>query len=374
MNSIQLMCRVKPNFKQSPSCVNCKNNEIKISKQQKGYLDPNIITNVYEYDRVFDDQCANMDVYNHLGVSMLKNVIKQQKNVTFYVYGQTGSGKTHTLLGGKKEEGFFPILLSDILEIGYIAQISAIEIYNNKCYDLFQEKRHIAQRANGSADFVLPNVEKKKMKGSEDIRHITSVIADNRQVGLSSENSASSRSHLLITVFIDGKVINILDLAGCEKAHDAICKDRRAYKENGEINQSLFALKECIRALLNRHSHIPYRRSELTKLLKTSFEPNHQTYILATVSQEKVHSVTTLDVMNYISSIKNIKTVLPKNNIRDAMMGTPRFQHLFSHQHILEKLNKKEKELLEAMVKRQSTRGLLEPYKQILDEKRRLLD
>ena len=68
-----------------------------------------------------------------------------------------------------------------------------------------------------------------------------------------------------------------MDLAGCEKAKTSICENRRDFKENGGINQSLFALKECIRALLQKKSHIPYRRCELTKVLKQAFYKNNKT-------------------------------------------------------------------------------------------------
>ena len=55
---------------------------------------------------------------NNFGMHLVKDVMRDGKNVTFYVYGQTGSGKTHTLLGANKEHGFLSILLCDLLEIG----------------------------------------------------------------------------------------------------------------------------------------------------------------------------------------------------------------------------------------------------------------
>ena len=38
-------------------------------------------------------------------------------------------------------------------------------------------------------------------------------------------------------------VFRLLDLAGCEKAKDAPYTSKKAFKECGDINQSLFALK-----------------------------------------------------------------------------------------------------------------------------------
>lgn len=64
----------------------------------------------------------------------------------------------------------------------------------------------------------------------------------------------------------------LIDLAGSERASNTKNHNRQRRVEGAEINKSLLALKECIRALDNpKQTHIPFRASKLTLVLKDSF-------------------------------------------------------------------------------------------------------
>lgn len=380
MTKIKILSRVKPNLNQnnSDSCVKSHENQVMVQKSQKSYLKDYNMTHKYKFDKVFDEHCLNLDVYNELGIGMLMNVLKYKKNVTFYVYGQTGSGKTHTILGAKKEEGFLHILLSDILEMNLDANISFIEIYNNKCYDILNDKKQVYQREDYQKQFIVQDLKCKSLKKESDIQEIQEIISKNRKVGVSSENSTSSRSHLQITIDLGDRFLRILDLAGCEKAKRSICDDRKQFRENGDINQSLFALKECIRSLVEKKPYIPYRRCELTKMLRHSFDQNSCTYILCTIPQEVAHSHTTVDVLNYVSDMKNIKKECVRQNKMPLcdhfVQGSPRFKHIFSHKETFLKYQKQEHELFEKMLKKQSSKVLLDDYLSIMHKKQQLLE
>lgn len=76
----------------------------------------------------------------------------------------------------------------------------------------------------------------------------------------------------------DGKLLGkflLVDLAGSERAQDIKSNNRERRVEGAEINKSLLALKECIRALdiqkEGDKSHIPFRASKLTMVLRDSF-------------------------------------------------------------------------------------------------------
>ena len=380
MTKIKILSRIKPILtgNSGDCCVKTNENLVMVQKPQKSYAGNYNMTHKYKFDKVFDDQCINMDIYNELGIDMLMNVLKYKKNVTFYVYGQTGSGKTHTILGSPKEKGFLHVLLSDMLEMKLDAKISFIEIYNNKCYDILNEKKQVFQREDSKKQFIIQNLKQKELTNDADIQEIQHIISENRKVGVSSENSTSSRSHLQITIDLGDRFLRILDLAGCEKAKQSICNDRKQFRENGDINQSLFALKECIRSLVEKKPHIPYRRCELTKMLRHSFSTNSSTYILCTIPQDAVHSHTTVDVLNYVSDMKNLKKECVRQNkmplCNHFVQGSPRFNHVFAHKDTFLKYQKQEHELFEKMLQKQSSKVLLDDCLSIMHKKMKLLE
>ena len=395
MNNIKILARIKPSANNNiDSCVSHNKNNIIVKKQQKAYVNNYMIDCSYKLDKVFDDTCLNIDIYNHMSINILRNILKYKKNVTFYVYGQTGSGKTHTILGdhkikGKEEKGFVSLFLHDILEIEFYPSVTLIEIYNNKCYDILNNNNQIHQREDYEHNFVMCNITKKEIKTKQNIIELNEIILENRKTGLSSENNTSSRSHLQINIEFNNCFLKIMDLAGCEKAKVSICDNRNKFKENGEINQSLFALKECIRSLVDEKPYIPYRRCELTKMLRQSFEPDAKTFILSTISQDLYNSNTSIDVLNYITDMKKIKCVqkrkLPKPipqkpnlqkpiPINDQyMLGSPKYNNINSNKHILQRLSNMENTVLNKILNRKSSKNLFENYMEILEKKRKVL-
>ena len=386
MTSIKIFSRIKPNLKNSnQTCLENEENNIFVKKIQKRCRKDDLVKMKYNFDKVFDEESINLDIYNYFSIDILKYLIKYKKDVTFYVYGQTGSGKTHTILGNEKEEGILGSILIDMLQINQNSPpitVSLVEIYNNKCYDLIDNHKQIYQRENGLNNIVLSSNQKVQIKKNSDIVDLKNKIINHRKVGVSSENDKSSRSHLLINIGIANKNLKILDLAGCEKAKHSICRSRENFKENGEINQSLFVLKECIRSLVNNKTYVPFRRSELTKMLRHSFDPSNKTYILATLSQDIESADTTVDVLNYVSDIKNIKTnnivtKLPVINTKASCVAhakaSPRYNFLSQNKNLFKNLQEMEKKLLDEMIEKKSTKNVFEQYSSIVDKKQAII-
>ena len=100
---------------------------------------------------------------------------------------------------------------------------------------------------------------------------------NSRTVGVTGANADSSRSHGIIQIKIkdsnmkDYGKISFIDLAGSERAADTIDVNKQTKFDGAEINKSLLALKECIRALDQDKKHTPFRGSKLTLVLRDSF-------------------------------------------------------------------------------------------------------
>lgn len=153
----------------------------------------------------------------------------------------------------------------------------------------------------GSGAVELQNLSEHSVSSAEELVALIGLAKAKRSVAATEMNDASSRSHgvAIFTVpqpglLQDGKLF-VIDLAGSESAKDMQKHDKQRMEETKQINISLNALKECIQARTLASSpgaaastHVPYRRSKLTLLLKDIFDIScprlTATCVLATVN------------------------------------------------------------------------------------------
>jgi kinesin family protein 2/24 len=101
--------------------------------------------------------------------------------------------------------------------------------------------------------------------------------------------------------------LNFIDLAGSERGADTSSSSLATRLEGAEINTSLLALKEVIRALATGGSmtHIPFRGSKLTQVLKDSFVgQNSRCCMVACVSPDIGNCEQTLNTLRYADRVK----------------------------------------------------------------------
>lgn len=104
---------------------------------------------------------------------------------------------------------------------------------------------------------------------------------------------------------------SFIDLAGSERGADrADVGGKETRLEGAEINKSLLALKECIRAIDQDSSHLPFRQSKLTQVLKDSFVgggTTSKTCMIATVSPTANNYEHTLNTLRYADRVKELQ-------------------------------------------------------------------
>lgn len=117
-----------------------------------------------------------------------------------------------------------------------------------------------------------------------DLRQIMQEAHSRRRTEQTQANETSSRSHEVCVLRLlaanaaadaGAGILILCDLAGSERSKDSLYHSTERQREGAEINASLHALKECMRAMQERKKKpsviVPFRQSLLTKLLADCF-------------------------------------------------------------------------------------------------------
>ena len=296
------------------------------------------------FDYVFGKEDDNIIIFENVWTKIIKDLLNGVSNI-FYVFGQTGSGKTYTIFGTKENNGLIDLLFQDLIEKNISFKINCIEIYNDKCYDLLNKSNFIEEN-EFNENICFRNITEEEINNNN-YKIIVSKIMNNRSVGKSSRNDWSSRSHIIISIKLLNSYFKIVDIAGSEKAKDALFDCKIAHRENCEINKAIFALKECIISIKVNSKFITYRRCKLTKLLKESFENKVKTYILGNISEEYSNIGDTINTLSYILDIKKVNKV-QLLKLEDNKNLKDRLQNLFAKKFDLDlKFVKEHKSILD---------------------------
>uniref|UniRef100_A0A8C4V900 Kinesin-like protein n=1 Tax=Falco tinnunculus TaxID=100819 RepID=A0A8C4V900_FALTI len=294
--------------------------------KQKVDLTKYLDTQAFRFDFSFDESSSNEMVYRFTARPLVETIFEGGK-ATCFAYGQTGSGKTHTMGGdfsGKAQnasKGIYAFASQDVFLLlnqpryrnqNLQVYVTFFEIYNGKVFDLLNKKAKLRVLEDGKQQVQVVGLQERQVTCAEDVIRMIEMGSACRTSGQTFANASSSRSHACFQILLRqrGKLLgkfSLVDLAGNERGADTSSADRQTRMEGAEINKSLLALKECIRALGQNKSHTPFRESKLTQVLRDSFiGTNSRTCMIAMISPGMSSCEYTLNTLRYADRVKEL--------------------------------------------------------------------
>lgn len=297
--------------------------------KQKVDLTRYLENHIFRFDYAFDETATNELVYRFTAKPLVHTVFEGGM-ATCFAYGQTGSGKTHTMGGdfdGKTQDstkGIYALVAGDVFKLLHspkyrneklLVFASFFEIYSGKVFDLLNEKAKLRVLEDANQQVQIVGLREEQVQSVEDVLNLINIGNTIRTSGQTSANNHSSRSHAVFQIIIKhdrrnkqvkGK-FSLIDLAGNERGADTSSANRQTRMEGAEINKSLLALKECIRALGRRGAHLPFRASKLTQVLRDSFiGENSRTCMIAMISPGMQSCEHSLNTLRYADRVKEL--------------------------------------------------------------------
>ncbi|XP_074338224.1 kinesin-like protein KIN-13B isoform X1 [Apium graveolens] len=272
------------------------------------------------YDAVLNENVSNEEVYSQT-VEPIIPILFERTKATCFAYGQTGSGKTYTMqpLPLKASQDIFRLMHYNYRNQGYQLFVSFFEIYGGKLFDLLNDRKKLCMREDGKQQVCIVGLQEFGVSDVDTIKELIERGNATRSTGTTGANEESSRSHAILQLAIkktvDGKEskparlvgkLSFIDLAGSERGADTTDNDKQTRMEGAEINKSLLALKECIRALDNDQGHIPFRGSKLTEVLRDSFAGDSRTVMISCISPNSGSCEHTLNTLRYADRVKSL--------------------------------------------------------------------
>lgn len=350
--NVQVVVRVRPltgkerdrGEDELVACVGDRTLQVLDPEQQRGRSQT---ATAYQFNRAFGTECTQDALFKSCGVVNLLDHVLDGYSATVFAYGPTGSGKTYTITGrpesivkhgsGDVSDGLVIRSVETLFNkvrslqrdgLQFKVRASCVEIYNESVLDLLKSGRGSSNAENlavrfdtSKASFFVSGLSYGKCPSEEELLKLYMKALRNRSVAAHDLNRDSSRSHAILTVYVDSMVqeeggqistrhgkISFVDLAGSERLK-ASHSEGLTRRETGAINKSVFTLGKVISSLCDRKrtTKVPFRDSKLTQLLMDSIGGSSLTIMLACVAPCGTHLSETLRTLDYASRAKHIK-------------------------------------------------------------------
>ncbi|KAI6180130.1 Kinesin-like protein [Aphelenchoides besseyi] len=336
---LEVICRIKPYDGADPCVELVGDDQIRLISR-----DGPPVEKLFRLSHIFEGYETQRSVFERCGYDLVENLVSGRNSLLF-TYGVTGSGKTYTMTGDARGDssGIIPravdVLFNSLKNQmpkcvfkpekynGFVVQsedqaaddrarlppstytvfermmetkkifVSYIEVYNDQCFDLLDDRTQRNIRTDTRNDVVyVDGLTQIEVSSSEEVIEQHLKALEKRKQAATMLNASSSRSHIVFNLRLvlaplrdDGTMypvsdpsqivvrqLSLVDLAGSERAKRTANRGEQLV-ESGKINQSLSVLRRCFDSLRENQRRgvknpVPYRDSELTKLFRPFFE------------------------------------------------------------------------------------------------------
>lgn len=301
----------------------------------------------FSLDWVFPPDASQEEVFRELEPSVLSCL--QGYSVCIFTYGQTGTGKTYSMEGPPEDPGIAPRALQSLfreMRTGrqHRVTLSMVEIYNEAVRDLLApgppQRLAVRQGPAGQGGIQVAGLTYWDVPNLETLHQMLSLGRSNRATAATAMNQHSSRSHALVTLTLRAAcpprgsgtagTLHLVDLAGSERAWKAgaVCRaqggpdDAQRLREARTINRSLLALGGVMAALRARRPHVPFRDSQLTRLLQPALGPGATALLLLQISTRPEDLGETVCSLKFAERVSKVE-LGPARRRRVPRSGTP---------------------------------------------------
>ena len=298
-----------PNYESSQSCT-CVDGVLKVRDYPNIYHSKGTPDDYWEVDFTSDYVVDKVEFYNRSSCSersggMVITLLDSDRDVIW-----------STTLKGNETVGTFEIPPIDLANAGLTSE-------------------NVASAKTVSKSVTLRNATIRHIRNIDDVMNVIREGEAHREVKATDMNDTSSRSHCIMTLTVTQRLanatsmehtrplvskINLVDLAGSEKGSKSGHRTKQLLREAISTNQSLSALNNCIRALIDpSNTHIPYRGSKLTWMLQDSLGGTAKTVLLATLSPCPSNFSETLSTLRYASLARQMPNHLTQDPAAAAL-------------------------------------------------------
>lgn len=288
----------------------------------------------FRFDDVFDEEAQNRDVFEKL-MKPLVHSLMDGFNCSFINYGASGTGKSHTILGNSTQRGiayltmeyvFFQLNKRNSNEWIYEVSVSYLEVYNEKVINLLAKSRPLTVTQRGNGDANISGLSMRKVNNLSEVQKLLVLGNRNRTKHFCNVNTHSNQSNTIFQVHINAppKSFNgdnrdstvkllLVELGGSER--NSTEGTRPNTTDTANICKPILTLKNCLHRLADGSRNIPFNDSQLTKILRNSFEDNCLTVMLFNVSPSTTDYSDTYNTLTYANKTKQIGKSSEKQNV-----------------------------------------------------------